>query len=328
VDSTIAAVGASGDDTSRGSVYLYGQDAGGLDNWGEITKVVANDGQANDVFGISAALSGTTLVVGANHTHSNRGSAYVYYKDQDGEDSWGQVIELAPSDGQPDDEFGLSVAISGDLILVGAWKHELTPGVAAGAAYIFQKDSGDPNNWVEVIKLTASDGADGDLFGYSVALQGDTAVVGAWGHEPTLGVATGAAYVFQKDEGGLDNWGEVKKLTAWDGVAGDGFGFAVGISGDLAAVGAFFDDLGTADQGSVYVFARDRDGLDNWGLHLQMVANDAAPSDQFGISVAIANNLLLSGAHSDDIGLNANQGSAYVMDATGVFFHLPLVMNS
>ncbi len=108
----------------------------------------------------------------------------------------------------------------------------------------------------EVKKLLASDAQAGDEFGRSVAVRGDTAVVGAY-FEDAGGADAGAAYVFGRDQSGADNWGEVKKLTASDAQSGDRFGISVAMSGDTAVVGAAYEDAGGSDAGAAYVFQRE-----------------------------------------------------------------------
>ncbi len=114
-------------------------------------------------------------------------------------------------------------------------------GSASGSAYVFQRDEGGADAWGEVTKLLASDGASFEFFGRSVAVSGDTAVIGAFQHGDN-GSASGSAYVFQRDEGGIDAWGEVKKLLASDGASGDRFGLSVAVSGDTVVVGAWRDE--------------------------------------------------------------------------------------
>ena len=125
------------------------------------------------------------------------------------------------------------MAISGDTAVVGACCED-TGGFDAGAAYVFQRNQGGADNWGEVKKLTASDAQASDRFGHSVAVSGDTAVVGAFREDALVG----AAYVFQRNQGDADNWGEVKKLTASDAQDIDFFAHGVAISGDTAVVGA------------------------------------------------------------------------------------------
>src|SRR5207244_2622086 len=134
----------------------------------------------------------------------------------------------------------VSVAVSGDTALVGAY------GDNHGSVYVFTRAGG---VWTQQAKLTASDGAVGDVFGYNVALSGDTALVGA----RNANAQQGAAYVFTRS-GGV--WTQQQKLTAGDGVAQDHFGRGVALSGDTALVGASGDDVGAANtsEGSAYVF--------------------------------------------------------------------------
>ncbi len=124
----------------------------------------------------------------------------------------------------------------------------------------------------EVKKLIASDAQAGDNFGFSVAVSGDTAVVGA----PFEGSRAGAAYVFQRDQGGAGNWGEVKKLTASDAEAGDRFGVSAAVSGDTAVVGARSEG---SEAGAAYVFHRDEGGANNWGEVKKLTASDASVDD-------------------------------------------------
>ncbi|MCH7953857.1 MAG: FG-GAP repeat protein, partial [Chloroflexi bacterium] len=149
-----------------------------------------------------------------------------------------EIKKLTASDAQLFDELGYSVAFSGDIIVAGAWMEDAVGDINAtyGAAYVFVRDQGGAGNWGEVKKLSASDAQAGDLFGRRVAVSGDTAVVGADG-EDTGGSFAGAAYLYHRNEGGADNWGEVTKLTASDADAFDHFGFSVAISGDTAIVG-------------------------------------------------------------------------------------------
>ncbi|MCH8065596.1 MAG: FG-GAP repeat protein, partial [Chloroflexi bacterium] len=181
--------------------------------WGQVKKILATDAQTEDIFGASVAISGDTAVVGAyrEDTVADAGAAYVFQRNQGGADNWGEVKKLTASDAYPatpGNWFGWSTAISGDIVVVGA---RFGGGSNAGAAYVFQRNEGGGNNWGEVKKLVASDGSAvgvGDQFGFSVAVSGDTAVVGT--------LTSNAAYVFERSQGGADNWGEVKKLTASD----------------------------------------------------------------------------------------------------------------
>ncbi len=134
------------------------------------------------------------------------------------------------------------MAVSGNTAVVGAYRED-AGGSNAGAGYVFVRDEGGAGNWGQVKKLLASDAQSEDIFGWSVALNGDTAVVGAQS-EDAGGSNAGAVYVFGRDEGGAGNRGQVKKLTAADAQAGDFFGQSVTVSGDTAVVGAHGEDAG------------------------------------------------------------------------------------
>ena len=161
-------------------------------------------------------------------------------------------------------------------------------------------------------KVTASDGAVGDLFGISVALSGDTALVGVMSDDVGANADQGSAYVFTRS-GSICS--QQQKLTASDGVAGDQFGYSVALAGDTALVGSYGDDVGgNADQGSAYVFTRSGTA---WSQQTKLTASDGAANDGFGLSVALSGDTALMGAYGDDVGGNADQGSAYVFTRTG-----------
>ena len=204
-----------------------------------------------------------------------------------------EVKKLLASDAQDSDWFGFSVAVSGDTAVVGA-VFEDDGGSDAGAVYVFGRDEGSPDNWGEVTKLIASDAEVFDLFGYSVAISGDTALVGA-ALEDAGGHNAGAAYVFQRDQGGTDNWGEVKKLLASDAEANDRFGDSVAVSGDTAVVGAEQEEAGGLRAGAAYIFQRDQGGTENWGEVKKLTASDAQAGDFFGKSAAVSSDTVVVG---------------------------------
>ncbi|MCH7922841.1 MAG: FG-GAP repeat protein [Nitrospinae bacterium] len=163
----------------------------------------------------------------------------------------------------------------------------------------------------QVAKLTASDAAPGDFFGVSVAIAGDTAVVGAQLGDGAVS-DSGSAYVFGRNQGGTDNWGQVAKLTALDGAPVDRFGRSVAIAGETVVVGALGDDDAGGASGSAYVFGRNEGGADNWGQVAKLTASDAAGDDIFGFSVAIAGETVVVGASFNDHAGGTDAGSAYV----------------
>jgi len=219
-----------------------------------------------------------------------------------------QLAELTPSNSTPQDWFGISIAISGDTVVVGAFDANIEP---YGTVYVYVKPDGGWANMTEVAKLTSSDNGDG--FGTSVAISGNTVVVGAANTSNFLAPAAtpGAAYVFVRPNNGWHDMTETAKLTASDGQAGDAFGDSVGISGDTIAVGAFFapDQSGNSFAGKAYAFVRPGGGWTG-SLHetAKLTASDSQLLNYMGASVAIAGNTIVAGSW----GHNNFQGAAYV----------------
>jgi hypothetical protein len=149
-------------------------------------------------------------------------------------DDFQQAAKLTASDAQSGDNFGRSVSVYGDTLVVGATGED-SRGDSAGAAYVFTRSG---TTWTQQAKLTASDGQAGDSFGYSVSVYGDTVVVGAYG-EDSGGSSAGAAYVFTRSG---TTWSQQAKLTASDGQATTRFGVSVSVYGDTLVVGAVFED--------------------------------------------------------------------------------------
>ena len=302
-----------GGNTDQGAAYVFYRDQGGPDAWGQVAKLTAADGAANDLFGDCVSVSGDTAVVGARYGSGGLGAAYVFYRDQGGPDAWGQVAKLTAADGAEDDTFGHAVSVSGDTAFIGADGAVGDGGSDQGAAYVFYRDQGGPDTWGQVAKLTAADGATEDHFGYSVWVSSDTAVIGAVGDDFGGGWAQGSAYIFYRDQGGPNAWGQVAKLAAADGAAGDEFGLSVSVSGDTAVAGALLADVsGNSDQGAAYVFYRDQGGPDAWGQAAKLTADDGAAEDRFGRSVWVGGDTALIGAYLAWVGGNWRQGAAYV----------------
>ncbi len=232
---------------SKGEARIYQRDEGGTDNWGEVASFNASDGALFDFFGFSVDISdnGAIAIVGRYLDGANTGAAYIFEPDVSGD--WSQTTKLTASDGEDLDWFGLSVSISGKNALVGAPKNNFDP----GAAYVFNEDYGGAGNWGEINKITPSDPGVADEFGWSVSIRGEGAVVGAIGRNSF----TGALYVFDRNEGGANNWGQIgSALTASDAATGDDFGWSVMLDGDLAVIGAHLNDDDGTNSGSAYVF--------------------------------------------------------------------------
>ena len=207
IDGDTMVIGAHQDDdkgTSSGSAYVFTRDtAGDLGSgWTQVAKLTADDGTGYDRFGSSVSNDGDTVVVGAktdDDKGDNSGSAFVFTRDTAGDlaSGWTQVAKLTAGDGAASDEFGYSVSIDGNTVVIGARMHD-DKGNDSGSAYVFTRDTvGDlASGWTQVAKLTADDGAASDFFGVSVSIGGGTVVIGA-NLDDDKGTSTGSAYVFQ-----------------------------------------------------------------------------------------------------------------------------------
>jgi len=318
ISGDIAVVGALYNDHSAsdsGSAYVFYRDQGGLNAWGEVAKLVASDAAAGDWFGYSVAIDGSTVVVGADFAdgvETDIGKAYVFEKDAGGLDNWGEVKILTASDAAGGARFGGSTAISGDTVVVGAF---LDPegGADSGAAYVFDRNHGGAGMWGQVAKLMASDAAAGARFGVSSSLDSDLLVIGAF-FDGGAAVESGAAYVFDRNLGGLDAWGEITKLVPSDAVAEDRAGYEVGILGDFVVVGSGWHDAVADKAGAAYVFSRNSGGADAWGEVEKLVASDGSADDLFGDKgIAVGRGLLLIGAYGND-DQAGEAGAAYSFD--------------
>ncbi|KAL7461365.1 hypothetical protein ACHAXS_001784 [Conticribra weissflogii] len=280
----------------------------------EIAKLLSSDGAALDNFGTSVAIYSTTVVVGAEQDGDNqswRGSAYVFVQnEQTGE--WMEEAKLLPSDGAPNDNFGRSVAIHNDTIVVSSPLVDADI-YGSAAVYVFTREKG-IGNWREEAKLLASDGNVQDSFGCSVGIYSDTLIVGA-NRDDDNGVKSGAVYVFirQRDANGNSIWVEEAKLVPLDGTAGDTFGDSVGIHANTLVVGSSRDGDNEEKSGSAYVFVRNKGG-GIWIEEAKLVASDGSDGDTFGYSVAIYDDVVVVGNLQVDDNESDYSVSAYVFD--------------
>lgn len=270
ISGNVAVAGAPAEGDATGAAYVFVLSDG---IWSQQAKLTASDGVGGDQFGTSVSVDGQTAVIGASGSNSSQGSAYVFVGSGS---SWSQQAKLVASDGASGDQFGVSVAVSGNTALVGASGNAS----GQGAAYIFTLAG---TTWSQQAKLIASDAASGDQFGASVSLSGTTAVAGAAGKSGS----TGAAYVFISS---ATTWTQQAKLTASDGVSGDKFGFSVAVSGDTVLAGAPVKNCqfncGTPSAGGLggaYVFAFSGS---SWSQQAELASSDGGGA--FGYSVAVS----------------------------------------
>jgi len=297
-----ALVGALGDDdrgTNAGAAYVFVRSG---TSWTQQAKLTAADGGANDNFGGAVALSGDTAVVTAifnDEASSDAGAAYVFVRSGT---TWTQQAKLTAADASSNELLGISVALSGDTALVGTTNDN----GRSGAAYVFVRGG---TSWTQQAKLRGADTAAADQFGISVAVVGDTALVGAFGND-VLANSAGSAYVFVRSG---TSWTQQAELLAADGQEGDQFGVSVAVSGDTALVGANLDDDHGTDSGSAYVFVRSGT---SWTQQAKILAADGQEGDGFGISVALEADTAVLGA-STDSDLGGASGSAYIFGRSG-----------
>lgn len=305
VSGNSAVISSYGDDDNgsfSGSAYVFVHNGTG---WSQQAKLKPNDGAASDLFGNSVAMSGDRVIVGSPLDDDNgnlSGSAYIFKRTGS---SWSQEGKLLANDGAAGDSFGTSVSISGNTAIVGSHDSDGS-GSGSGAAYIFVRNG---SSWTQQAKLTASDAASGDSFGYSVDIDGERALVGAYANDDG-GVNSGSAYVFRRNG---TNWSQEDKLLANDRAANDLFGNSVSISGDLVVVGSPENDDDGNSSGSAYAFVRNGS---SWNQQAKLTANDAGASQYLGYSVAVQGETIITSAHGHS-GQGVLSGAGYVFQRTG-----------
>ncbi len=294
----LVVVGASQDDTnggSSGSAYVF--DVSDPRQPVELAKFFASDAGPSSFFGGSVAMSGTIAVIGASEVGAARGAAYLF--DLTDANNPAEIARLQPGDIADFERFGESVAIDGELAVIGA-KFDADNGFRSGSAYVY-----DVTTQQLVSKLVADDGGIEDMLGNSVAIQGDLVVAGAVGSD-SVAANSGAACVFDARTGE-----QLDKLTADDGAAADLFGFAVALDGSTAVIGAYLDDDRGEDSGSAYVFDASTGEQER-----KLVPRDSSVGDLLGSAVATDGEITLVGAPRDSDSQN-DGGSAYLFDARG-----------
>jgi hypothetical protein len=320
IDGTTTVVGAIdhtvGSNQYQGVAYVF-VESGGV--WSQQAELIASDGEPLDQFGDSVAISGSTIVVGATkYYNGGPGVAYVF---ENSGGTWKQQAELTSpqSGGAANDQFGISVAIDGSMILVGAPFRTVNSKQYQGTAYVFVQNG---NKWTRDAELTASDGRAGDHFGVQVALSGITAAVGAPCHPSQdylcESPGPGAAYVYV-DNGGV--WSQQAELTPSDGLAWDEFGAAVAVNGSTAVVGApchpapiGWPCYHSPGPGAAYVFVGNGG---TWSQQAELTLPNPQALEDFGWAVAINGGTTVIGALEHTVDSNQFQGAAFVFVQSG-----------
>ena len=269
IDGNTAIIGACTKSTRTGVVYVYIRSGS---KWVQQAELTGNDSIIGDSFGFSVALSGDTAVIGASGKATTTGAAYIFTRSGS---TWSQQAKLTAPGGVQSDAFGIAVAINGDTVMVGASGRVLN-----GAVYVFTHTG---STWDLQSQFTSSDIARGDLFGASISINGNSAVIGAWGKNS----GAGAAYIFNNNG---NSWIQQAKITASDAGGGDYFGYSVGLSGMTAVVGAYGKANST---GAAYTFVASGT---SWSQQAKLTAGDALTGAALGKSVTISGDTVAAGA--------------------------------
>jgi hypothetical protein len=287
---TIVTAGNIGD--SPGYAFVYVKPSGGWASMSAPTAVLTSSDNNPD-FGVSVCVNGDTVVVGSDGYFSGSpGSAYVFIKPAGGWHSMTETAKLTSSDGAKYDLFGYSVSASGQTIIVGAPQFGNIQNPGPGKAYVFVQPSGGWTSMTQTAELDGSDSVNKDAFGFSVAVEANVVVAGAYVHNKFLG----KVYVYQKPVSGWTNMTQTASLTPADSAIGE-FGYAVAISGKIVVIGAPYRGLApNGGEGAIYVFGEPAGGWQNSTGRVVLTGADAHFSDVLGFTVAISGKTALGGA--------------------------------
>ncbi|WP_031482737.1 FG-GAP repeat protein [Maridesulfovibrio frigidus] len=300
--------------TNAGAAYIFYKDQGGTNNWGFVKKITASDVPGESVdsglqFSEILAISGDTLALVSKYTNVSgaisAGAAYIFSRNQGGDDTWGfaQKITQTPTN---NGHFANSIAVCGDVLLIGYKSQTVSGLVYAGRAYLYIPNSAVPNTWQLSKSLEATDNVMGSQFSTGIAVSGDLIASSAPGKSEGGQTAAGAVYIFSRNTGGDENWGLVKKIIATDeegvfaGQVRANYGSSMDISGDLLIVGSPNYDVGSDESvGRAYIYSKDKGGADQWGAVKILVAQKDDGSDYsyadayFGKHVSISGDMAL-----------------------------------
>lgn len=297
--------------TNEGAAYVFVEPSGGWQDMTQTAELTVSGLQPFDNL-FSVAISGDTVAVGVPEAASNK--AYVYVEPAGGWTNMTQTAQLVSTETLSNrDSFGLSIAVSGNNVVVGAPGASVSGTSREGLAFLFVRPTG---GWGGSVKqkteLMASDGATGLSFGSSVSASGETIAVGAPGALVGSNFNQGAAYVFTKPSGGWPvTMTETTKLTAKNGKAGSELGDPVVLSGNILVAGT--PDVRTFE-GLVEVFSNPSPGWQNAHEVAEVSASDGAPNDLFGHAVALADGVAVIGAYGWSSG--TNEGAAYIFSTS------------
>lgn len=287
-----------------------GKDAGAVitferhgENWRRTQLITAPDAKPGDAFGQSISLTKNHLVIGAPRSDAmgeNSGAAYIFERVNN---KWRYQTKIKASDGAAGDLFGISIAIDGETIVVGADLHD-EKAENAGAVYVYALAH--DNKWKQEAKLIADDAGDTDIFGVRVAISDNVALVSARRDDVEgIGIDAGSAYIFERNG---SSWTQKVKLTSPDGQADDRFGRGVALSGNKAIIGAMNHDAKGIDTGAVYVYEK-VSGV--WQFTSKITAKNSFANDRFGWNVGLSGNMAVIVSPNHD-GTGEDSGAVFV----------------
>ncbi|MCZ6915353.1 MAG: choice-of-anchor B family protein, partial [Gemmatimonadetes bacterium] len=281
-------VGESLRETSPGYVYVYRKDSGAA--WVEVQRLEASNSVIGDHFGRTVTLSGDQLLVGSTLLQA------IYVFEKDGSDQWRETQILTASDTFEGNFLGRVSAADGDHFFTASWAHS----EGRGAVYVFERDPA-TGRWSETDRLMGSDVGPNELFGMSIAVEGDLALIGTAQKDN----GTGAAYVFRRDAA-TGEWSEQSKLTGPETGPNSAFGITVGLDGGVALVAAAFHEVG---RGVVFEFSYD-ESTGEWKAGPTLRTFDGGnPGVQLGIAMHFSSGEVWLGAP----GASEFEGRAYLM---------------
>jgi hypothetical protein len=289
-----------GNNSDQGTAYIFVRNGA---TWSLQQKLIAADGRGGSQFGNSVAIDGDTVVIGSFADRIGSlptGSAYVYTRSGE---TWMQQAKLFDSNPNFSDEFGYRVAVDNDTAVVSARFGDVGSNTSQGVVCVFKRTDG---VWAQQARLFDANGGNDDLFGVSVAMDGETILVGSTAARTGPSTRNGMVYAYVRSG---DAWSLQQRFNGNDTVGPDRFGISVDISGDTAIVGADLYSFGNGTQeGAAYIFIRN--GA-NWSQQAKLLASDAFPADRLGGSVAVSGNRFLVGSPGADINSHNSQGAAY-----------------
>lgn len=298
----VGAIGGRKGTVKTGCAYIYEHNNG---QWKIKGKLTPGNGSSNDQFGYSVSIYADYAVVGAfgeDTGGSMAGSVYVFKKEGE---SWEQKQKIQPEESNAGDFFGSSLTLIEDTLVIGSFGKDGAQ-KNEGCVYIFKRED---ENWIETQILKADDAAESDYFGYSVAMDQNNLLVGAYCKDLN-GANSGCAYVFGLEG---DTFSQKQIITASDIQEGDYFGRSVAIHKNHIVVGAQREDSAGSNSGSAYVF---KFSGDEWIQQKKLIPADSEAGDYFGYSVDIFDKHIIVGARYED-SQGENVGSAYLFERSG-----------